>query len=118
MNGFEASLLALKSGMKQVHKKDAEKMKMVWDYKEKTVNVFIKFKNDKAAYDCGKNPFAEDENSVKMGDALLAGIKKRLKNCKEIVYMKLLCNFETVKVEEHAVYYIDNDNKKQTFKND
>ena len=116
MNTLEAALGAMKQGFDAESGNDTEKLKVVWNYKENEISVYLKYKHDTDAHSPGPVPFKDNPDSVRFGKMLLNGLKEKLINCRDIIYMIIIFDLENAAIEKTEVYYFDNDNKKQTFK--
>ena len=116
MNTLEAALSAMKTGFDAEANRDTEKLKIVWNYQNKTISVFIKYADSPEAYSPGPVPLKDDPESLQFGKMLLGSLKEKLVNCKEVVYMLIIFDLVKNEIEKSEVYYLDHSNIKQTFK--
>ena len=109
-----ASLKLIKIKFKLKSNRDGERFTIFWDYGKNTYTL--------------KNYFLEGDpielteeisgTAGEMSKVLLADIKKHLKkyNCKTILNMELECNYLTLDISGHNVYFLNNDDKKLLWK--
>ena len=109
-----ASLKLIKIRLKQKSGRDGEKFSITWNYEKKEytlINYFLEGEPIKLT-----EPI--EGTASEMSKLLLADIKNNLKkhNCKKILNMVLVCNYLTMDISGHEVYFLNDKDEKKVWK--
>lgn len=113
-NPMAISLKLLRMKLKQKSGRDGERFTLLWTYEKNEFTLTNFFKE-------GEPVKLTDEISSTAGEmsqVLLADIKKNLKkhNCKTILNMLLECNYTSLDITRHEVYFLNEKNEKKVWK--